>query len=190
MLTWIKWACLTLAVGSVIAAVFMLWQSASQAPAEAPAEVEQAESGIQVDKPLLIEHEGENVIWRLEADKAEQNMDGSMHLFAPRLDLFSESGSNIPVSGNEAKVDLLSRSIEFLGDVELSFESDWLLKCDALKYDGGKDELSIPQDFSVRGPALAMRGGSLLIDRKSQRMLVRGGVWIEDQQPDRWGGQR
>ena len=95
MLTWIKWACLSLTVGSVLAALFILWQPASQEPAEVVADAGQAESRIQVDKPLLVEHEGENVIWRLEADKAEQNLDGSMLLIAPRLELFTESGRTL-----------------------------------------------------------------------------------------------
>ncbi|MDX8411818.1 MAG: LPS export ABC transporter periplasmic protein LptC [Mariprofundaceae bacterium] len=189
MLTWIKWACLSLTVGSVLAALFILWQPASQEPAEVVADAGRAESRIQVDKPLLVEHEGENVIWRLEADKAEQNLDGSMLLIAPRLELFTESGRTLPISGNEAKVDLLSRSIEFVGDVKLRFESDWLLTCETLKYDGGNDEMVIPASFSARGPALVLRGGSLRIDRKSQRMWVKNGVWIEDQAPERWEQQ-
>ena len=188
MLTWIKWACMSLMVGSVLTAVFMLWQPASQEPAEVSADADQAKSQIQVDKPLLVEHEGESVVWRLEADKAEQNLDGSMRLIAPKLELFTDSGRVMPVSGREATVDLLARSIEFVGDVKLRFDTDWLLTCETLKYDGGKDEMVIPQRFAAEGPALAFRGGSLRIDRKSQRIWVNNGVWIEDQDPGRWEG--
>jgi len=185
MLKWIKWASLSITLASVIAAIYMLWQPAADLP-EVAEPGSEAETGIQVDKPLLVEHEGDNVVWRLQAEKAEQNLDGSMSLTKPKLELFTESGRVMPVSGKQAEVNLLGRSITFSGDVELHFESDWMLRCETLSYDGSKDEVLVPNRFTAEGPEIMFQGGSRRIARKSQRLWVDNGVRIEDANPARW----
>jgi len=141
-------------------------------------------AGTEVEKPLIVERDGDRMIWRLQAAKADQVLQG-MHLSKPHLELFSESGKMIPVRGEQAWFNPLSRSIRFEGAVVVDY-GNWRLNSETLEYDSSKDELYVPGSFRIRGIDVRARGHALHAKRKEQRLWVEKGVWIEDSRPAIW----
>ncbi len=159
-----------------------LWLAAPQQP---PVQKQDTvDAGTRVEKPLIVERDGDRMIWRLQADKADQEVRG-MHLTRPRLELFTESGKVIPVRGRQAWFQPLTRSIRFEGGVVVDY-GQWHLRSEVLIYDSASDELRIPGDFRLKGKSLRARGNSLRAKRKQERIWVENGVWIEDSSPADW----
>ena len=138
-----------------------------------------------MEKPSIVERDGDRIIWRLDAEKASQELKG-MHLIEPRLELFSESGKPIPVQGREAWFDPASRNIRFEGAVVVDYEG-WRLTSEVLDYDSDRQELLVPGAFNIRGKDIRARGKGMRLDRSTQRLWVENGVWIEDSRPQSWG---
>jgi len=180
--TCVKWGCLGLSVGSMVASFVWLWLATPQAP---PVQRQAtADPGTRVEKPLIVERDGDRMIWRLQADKADQEARG-MHLTNPRLELFTESGKVIPVHGRQAWFQPLHRSVRFEGGVVVDY-GPWRLRSEVLVYDSDTDELRIPGDFRVKGERLRARGNHLRARRKQERIWVENGIWIEDSSPSDW----
>jgi len=135
-----------------------------------------------VGKPLIVERKGERIIWRLKADKAEQQLTGTMHLLQPELDLFTETGKTIPVTGQQAWFTPLSKQVRFKGDVEVRY-GEWHLYSDSLRYEEQKNVLFIPGAFRIKGKTTRIRGRNLTGWRDMQHVRVENGVWIEDTRP-------
>lgn len=183
--TYVKWACLGLSAGTVALSFTWLWLAAPQAPRLQPHE--DMDTGTRVERPLIVERDGERIVWRLQAEKAKQEIRG-MHLTQPRLELFTESGKVIPVRGKQAWFQPLSRSIRFEGAVVVDY-GEWQLQSEVLHYDSAADELHIPGDFRLKGDRMRARGRTLRARRYLQRIWVDNGVWIEDSQPASWSNQ-
>lgn len=135
-----------------------------------------------VDKPLIVERKAGHVIWRLKADKAEQQLTGTMHLLQPELELFTESGKSIPVTGKQAWFTPLSKQVRFKGDVKVRY-GEWRLYSDSLRYEHQKDIIVIPGAFRIKGKTTRIRGRNLTAWRAVQHVRVEDGVWIEDTRP-------
>ena len=177
--TWIKWACLGLAAGSVAAAAWMMWR-AQDNHLDIPAKAGQARKpGAHVDKPLIVEREAGRTLWRLRAARAEQQLSGAMHLIEPELELFTDKGERVPVTGREAWFEPLTRRVRFRGHVRVHYR-DWLLKSEELRYEHAKDVLVIPGAFRLQGAHTRARGRGLTLWRGNQRLRVAHGVWVED----------
>lgn len=183
--SWLKWACLGLFLGSLLLAVILLGVSQSQLKAGKV----KVQKGLlsMVDKPLIVERAGEKLVWRLQADKAEQESAGRMHLLRPRLELFTEAGIPVPIHAREAWFEPLAKRIRFHGEVEMRYR-DWVVTGETLAYDNGRDEVRMPQDFRVSGQGIRARGRNLRILRGERHLWVDNGVWIEDARPGAWGG--
>lgn len=174
-------------MGSIALAIGLMSRSGERTLPVAPTPPDE-QNRTQVDKPLIVERKGDRMLWRLQAQKAEQETGDGMHLISPRLDLFTETGEIIPVRGKEAWFDPVSRSIRFKGDVDVHYRT-WILKCQILNYDHGTEKLHIPGAFRITGDSIKIRGKGLTAFRNTQRILVDQGVWVEDSQPERWEGQ-
>lgn len=183
MWSWLKWACLALSLGSLLLAGILLHVAGPQAVVSG-AKIK-GEAMSMVDQPLIVERSGDRLVWRLQADKAEQELAGSMHLFAPRLELFTESGDAVPIRAREAWFAPLAKRIRFHGDVEVRYRS-WVVNGEDLSYDNGKDEVRMPRDFRIKGEGIRARGRNLHILRGEEHLWVEEGVWIEDSRPGVW----
>jgi lipopolysaccharide export system protein LptC len=134
---------------------------------------------------LIVERKGERIIWRLRAEKAEQQLSGRMQLDAPRLEMFADDGEAVSVVGRRAWFDPLTRGIRFENDVRVRYQQ-WLLQSEALSYVSETDELRVPGHFEVTGETTRARGKGLRIKRQTQRLWVEDGIWIEEADPERW----
>ncbi len=187
----VKWSSLGVSIGSVVVAAGLLWMNSRVAVSDRPLQVD-VESGKQpeakVEKPLLVERKGEQIIWRLRADEAKQQ-DQGMYLIEPRLELFTETGEVVPVEGSEAWFEPIRKNIHFKGSVKARYR-DWTLLCDELHYDGGRDEMVVPGSFRVSKPDVKLRGRGLRVDRKTQNLTVAHDVWVEDATARQLGGRK
>lgn len=174
-------------VASVLLAIGLMSRSGEKTLPSAPTKAAD-QNRTQVDKPLIVERKGKRILWRLQAQKAEQETKDGMHLIIPKLDLFTESGEIIPVQGKEAWFKPASQSIRFKGDVEVHYRT-WILKCQTLNYNHRTEQLYIPGKFRITGDSIRIRGKGLTAFRKSQRIVVDHGVWIKDTKPERWEGK-
>jgi hypothetical protein len=132
-----------------------------------------------VEKPLIIERKGKRMLWRLKAQKAEQQLKGGLKLTLPILELFTAAGKKVTISGAWANFDPLHRDIVFHQRVVAVYQQ-WLLSCDTLAYVSSKDEVTVPGAFVAIGDKVTIRGAGLRADRGSQRLWVEHGVHIVD----------
>jgi len=180
--TLLKWSCLGVSAGSVVVAVALLWINSENVVSEqspkSAVKTDQPEPQAKVEKPMIVERKGERVIWRLQAESAEQQLDG-MRLTEPRLEVFTEAGEAIPIRAQEAWFEPIRKNIRFKGAVQVVYR-DWVLSGEALRYDSGRDEVVVPGSFKAAKPGMTLRGRGLRADRKSQLLTVEHDVWVED----------
>jgi len=178
-MTWLKWGFLTLALGSVTVAVFLMWQAQQGQLKLSGKPVAGKTPRTHVDKPLIVEREAGHTLWRLKASKAEQQITGVMHLLKPELELFTSAGRNIPMTGDEAWFKPLSKQVRFKGNVEVQY-GEWRLYSDTVRYDHQKGAIMVPGTFRIEGKTTHVRGRNLTAWRATQHVRVENGVWIED----------
>jgi len=135
-----------------------------------------------VDRPLIVERKAGKIIWRLKAQKAEQELRGSMHLIDPELELFSEDGVSIPVVGREAWFNPLTKAINFKGDVVVRY-NEWTLYTDDVSYVHASDTMHIPGSFRIEGKLTKARGRGMTVWRGDRHVRVEEAAWIEDRHP-------
>ncbi|HKJ83283.1 MAG TPA: LPS export ABC transporter periplasmic protein LptC [Mariprofundaceae bacterium] len=174
-----------MAVGSLLLAIGLMSRSGETGLPPAPPTAKK-QNRAQVDRPLIVERKGNRMLWRLQAQKAEQGRH-DMHLISPKLDLFTDAGELIPVKGKEAWFNPVTKSIRFKGDVEVDYRK-WILRCQVLNYDHRTEQLYIPGAFRIRGESIRIRGKGLTAFRQTQKIRVDHGVWVEDRKPERWEG--
>lgn len=178
-MAWIKWGFLGLALASMAAAAVLMWQAQQAKLSLSGAPVTGKTPQTHVDKPLIVERKAGHTVWRLKAAKAEQQLTGTMHLLEPELELFTESGESIPMTGKEAWFNPLSKQVRFKGDVEVRY-GEWRLYSDSMRYDQQKGAVVIPGPFRIEGETTHIRGRNLTAWRATQHVRVENGVWIED----------
>ncbi len=177
--TLVKWGALGVSLGSIAFSIVMAGMAGSrQLSAPAPAGAAQDQARTKVEKPLIVERDGERVIWKLAAGEASQQLDGRMRLTRPVLTLYAEDGRAIPVKSDVAWFRPLKRHIVFEGHVRVR-DGKRLLTCQRLVYAGGKDEILVPGAFRAREPGRRAHGRDMRIRRSSQTLDVRGGIVIE-----------
>ncbi|MFQ5355135.1 MAG: LPS export ABC transporter periplasmic protein LptC [Mariprofundaceae bacterium] len=180
---WLKWAFLVISVGSLISGGVLLWiaepdhqETTQKLPQEAVTEI---------DKPLLVEREGDRLVWRLQAKSARQQTGGNLDMDIPQLDLFTKAGLQVPVQSQNAFFDSSSRSIRFEGDVVVVY-GEWELRSQKLIYGINHDVIRVPDSFRLNGPGVIVKGKNMIVYRQEQRLLVKEKVWIRDSRPGSW----
>lgn len=184
----LKWAFLALTIGSGLAALLLVLQAGDDRklkPEVSGTKTQQAH----VDKPLIIERKDGKLIWRLKAQKAEQELKGSMHLLGPELELFTEDGRRVPVTGREAWFNPLSKAINFKGSVVAHYDT-WTLYSEDVSYDHASDTMHVPGAFRIEGKLTRARGKGMTAWRGNHHIRVEEAVWIEDKHPNQMGVKR
>jgi len=177
--SWLKWGLLGLTGSSLMLAGFFIWQASGEKQLLVDPDAAKQTDQAFVDKPLIIERKAGKMTWRLKAGKAEQELQGGMHLIDPELELFSASGKRIPMTGDEAWFNPLSKAIRFKGHVVIRY-GDWVLYGDDVNYDHSKDTVQIPGNFHIEGKLTRVRGRGLTGWRSKQHIRIEHAVWIED----------
>lgn len=175
----LKWGSLSVAIGSIAVAALLMWLGGGAEIAQQQSASQTDEkTGTQVERPLIVERKGERLIWRLQADAAKQQ-ENVMLLTKPALELFTEGGEVIPIRGDTAWFEPLKRNIHFKGHVVAKYRQ-WILNCDELRYDSGRDEVIVPGAFQVHGPEVEMKGRGMTANRETQKLTVAHDVWVRD----------
>jgi len=180
--SWAKWGFLGLSLGSIVIAAILMWRAEEAGRLTPVLSAAEKTPRTHVDKPLIVERKAGRMIWRLKAAKAEQQLTGTMHLLAPRLELFTETDRSIPITGKEAWFEPLSKRIRFKGNVKVRYK-EWRLFSDSVRYDHQQDTVRIPGPFRIQGKATRVRGKNLTAWRATRHIRVDGGIWIEDSRP-------
>lgn len=180
----VKWASLAISAGSVVLAVILMWLEGPTALNSIPADKEQPQT--RVERPVIVERKDGQVAWQLRAEKANQQLDGKMHLIKPKLLLFTKGGREIPIESEQAWFDPLQRNIHFQGNVVVHYKA-WNLYTEAMTYENAKDEVHIPETFRIKGETLRARGKDMRLNRQTEHLTVNKGIWIEDSKPQ-WQG--
>lgn len=178
----VKWGFLGLFGGTLVVAAFFVWRAETdkQLPSEMAAATQDQRA--HVDKPLIIERKSGKILWRLKAGNAQQELKGEMHLTQPELELFTETGRRIPITGREAWFNPLSKSIRFHGDVVMHY-GEWVLYSEDVRYDHGRDTVRVPGKFRLVGRLTRARGRDMTAWRGKNHVHVAHAVWIEDRHP-------
>jgi len=179
--SWVKWASLAVSLGSILLAVLFMQmhaQTTTLLPNQQAGEGQPNQT--EVSSPLIVEKKGDRMIWKLQAERAQQELNGKMHLLSPQLTLFTDAGEAVPVQGREAWFDPIQRNIEFQGDVRIRYNS-WTLASNQVFFNSSDDQLLIPGQFDIRGETLQAKGKSLRLDRRNQKLWVDQGIWIKDE---------
>lgn len=175
----LKWACLALSIGSIVAAGILIWLNDEVIVADStPAGDEGDKPQANVEKPQIVERKGERIIWRLQADSAQQQEEG-MNLAMPRLELFTDQGEAVPIRGDAAWFEPAARNIIFQGHVQVLYR-EWTLKSEQLQYDSARDEVLVPGPFTVIKPGTSLKGEVLRAEHKSEKLIVEKNVRLED----------
>jgi len=172
----LKWASLAVSIGSMVLAVGLMVFGDHGAQL---LKVMSPVVGTKVEKPLIVERKGKKILWRLQADKAEQQPKGGLRMTRPILELFTDAGEKVTISGQWASFDPLHRDIVFHQQVVALYQQ-WRLSSDTLAYVSRKDEVTVPGAFVATGDKMTIKGSGLHADRQSQRLWVEHGVNIED----------
>jgi len=181
---WLKWASLLIAAGSIATAVFLIWSAGPQLPVADPDGMEKPRT--EVEAPVIVERKDGRVIWQLRATEASQQLDGQMHLIAPQLRLYSETGQEVVINGEQAWFNPLKRNIRFQDNVKVVHEG-WTMTSQSLVYDSSSDQIRAAGAFRIHGDTMNARGKNMTIHRISEQIEVTEGIWIEDTNPQ-WQG--
>lgn len=180
----VKWGSLAASLGSIIAAVILMWTAGPKEPVSTAENVEKPQT--KVESPVIVERQEGEVIWQLRAAEASQQLDGRMQLSMPKLLLFTADKKEIPIESRQAWFDPLERNIHFKQQVNVHYGT-WNLTCEEMIYENSKDEIYIPGTFKITGETVNAHGKQLRLNRQSEILTVDNGIWIEDSHP-RWQG--
>lgn len=180
----LKWASLGLSIGSIIVAIILMWNAGPAELEKAPETTEQSKT--EVESPVIVERKDGKIIWQLRANEAKQQLDGRMHLLAPVLTLFTQQGREVIIEGEQAWFEPLQRNIHFQDQVRVNYET-WLMLSETLIYDSSKDEIHLPEQFSIKGETISAKGKDMHLQRSTNRINVEQGIWIQDRNPQ-WQG--
>jgi len=172
----LKWISLTVSLGSLALAVFLMQAGGPQQAEPAKTTTEQK---TQVDSPVIVERKDGKITWQLHAEEASQQLNGKMRLSKPVLTLYTENGKEIKITSRLAWFEVIPRNVRFEDHVMVYFE-DWSLQSEVLIYDSGKDEIQIPGSFKMRGKSIKAHGKNMHLHRTTEEVNVEDGIWIED----------
>ena len=135
-----------------------------------------------MDQPVIVEHQGDRLKWRLHARKAEQGLH-STHMTSPSLELYDSEGKPIPVRGDEAWFNPVSRNIRFQGHVRIDYQA-WRVQTPLAVVDGLHGIIHLPQQFTAQGDGIRAHGTDLWIDQNKHHLEVKQHIWIEDRRQE------
>ncbi len=181
----IKWLSLGLSVGSIVLAIVLMQESGNEQPASTNKPTTE-EPKTQVESPVIVERKDGNMVWKLRAEEANQQLDGRMRLSKPVLVLYTETEQQIHVVSQLAWFNPLTRDLRFEREVLVRYKT-WSISTDIMTYNSSSDELHMPNAFKLWGDSITAHGKNMRLQRSSEEVNVDDGIWIEDRNPH-WQG--
>jgi len=177
---WVKWSLLALMAGTAVTTLILLLSAGDDKLLQVVDTPESAQGQqAYVDRPLIVEQKAGKIVWRLKAQKAEQELTGSLYLVKPELELYSEEGKTVPIAGQEAWFNPLTKSVKFKGDVVVHY-NEWTLYADEVRYEHASDTVQVPGVFRIEGKLTKVQGRGMTAWRGDRHVYVEDAVRIED----------
>jgi LPS export ABC transporter protein LptC len=172
MLTYVKWAFLALSVGSLVyAGVLML---TAQPSIKQVVDAAALQAGTKVIHPDMTEYDGDKLVWRLQADSA-QDKENALELEKPNMHIVMKDGEVVPVQAISGIYVKSAEKVHLQGEVQVGYQ-DWDLKTGSLDYFQGKGEVVIPNDFVLKQDGILITGKDMRIFQDSGKLKVLQGV--------------
>jgi LPS export ABC transporter protein LptC len=172
VLTYVKWAFLALSVSSVVyAGVLML---TPQPSIKQVMDAVALQAGTKVIKPDMTEYDGDKLVWRLQADSA-QDKENILQLEKPNMHIVMDDGVEVPVQALSGIYHKSENKVHLQDDVQVSYQA-WDLSTSSLDYFQAKGELVIPGTFALKQEGILITGKDMRIFQDSGKLKVLQGV--------------
>ena len=172
VLTYVKWASLALGVGSVIYAGFLMLTS--DPTIKQAVDVAALKAGTKVIKPDMTEYDGDKLVWRLQADTAQDKAQALL-LDKPKMDIVMRDGEIVPVQAVSGVYQKGAKKVNLQGDVRVGYQT-WRLSSDNLYYFQARGELVIPGNFELKQEGIVITGKHMRVFQASGKLEVLQGV--------------
>lgn len=175
VLSWLKWACVALSVGSVfLAGYFVLTAKHS---IQEILDVAAIQSGSRVTNPDIKSYQEDNLSWRLQAESAVEKGD-ILLLEQPLIDLYTASQQVIPIRGDRGDYDKIKEVLHLKGAVLVKYMG-WDLQSETLYFYQKKNVLHIPDAFEMKKEGMLIVGKNMRVWQEQARVSVEGGIHME-----------
>jgi len=132
------------------------------------------QAGTKVIKPDMTEYDGDKLVWRLQAESA-QDKDNELQLEQPNMDIVMHDGEIVPVQARTGVYEKAAEKVHLQGDVQVGYQA-WDLSTESLDYFQGKGELVIPGHFKLKQDGMLITGKDMRIFQESGQLKVLQGV--------------
>jgi len=171
-LTYIKWAFLALGVSSVLYTVVLIL--GSKPSIQQAVDVAALQAGAKITNPDMTEYDGDKLVWRLQAETAEEQGD-VVSLVQPRLQMVLASGEVVPIQAKQGKYDK-GKQVVFLNGAVVVVYQDWDLSSEYMFYTQKNGELIAPKHFVLKQDGIMVTGKDLHVLRDAGKVQVMQGV--------------
>ncbi|MDX8382836.1 MAG: LPS export ABC transporter periplasmic protein LptC [Ghiorsea sp.] len=171
-LTWLKWSCLGLSVASVLLAIFLMMTAKHSL--QDLVNVVALQSGASIEKPNITKYDGEDLVWRLQAECAVEEK-GYVDLEQPNIDWYTQTREMMFLSAAHGQYHKQDKKMLFKGEVVLLFQG-WTLHSESALFDENTSVLDIASSFEMKKDGIAIKGKKMLLSRDNGRVKVMQGV--------------
>ncbi len=138
------------------------------------ADIATLQTGSKVVNADMTEYDGDQLVWRLKADTAQDKGD-TFELERPRLIMVLNNGEEMPIQAKQGKYHKTKKVIHFNGSAMVNYQA-WKLTSQAMAYTQRTGELIVPEDFRLTQEGITVIGKDLHVFRDSGILQVMEGV--------------
>jgi len=175
MFSYLKWFFLALGVSSVVYTGFLMLTAKHSI--QQIVDVAALKAGTKVIKPDMTEYDGETLVWRLQAESA-QDKEEVLLLDQPRLEMALDTGEVVPVRSIQGVYHKAQQKINLKGDVIVKYQT-WDLSSESMDYFQTQGELVAAEDFILKQDGITITGKDLRVLKESGRLKVLQGVHMD-----------
>ncbi len=172
-LTWLKWSCLLLSIGSLVVAVWLMLGS-SKGAIQQLMDSAAIMTGTSIKHLDMSEYKGDRLLWHLQADNAVEEGQQVLLRF-PVLDLYSTQGELMPIRAHTGVYDKQVHVMHFEGEVQVNY-LQWSLTSETLDFYEEKDEIHVLSDFILQEDGVVISGQNMKVSRPTGMIQVFDGV--------------
>jgi len=134
-------------------------------------------AGTKVIKPDMTEYDGDTLLWRLQAESA-QDKEEELLLDQPRLEMTLDSGEIVPIRSYQGIYHKGQQKIHLKGDVVVRYQA-WDLSSESMDYFQTQGELVADEDFVLKQDGITITGKDLRVFKEGGRLKVLQGVHMD-----------
>ncbi|MDX8381025.1 MAG: LPS export ABC transporter periplasmic protein LptC [Ghiorsea sp.] len=175
MFTYLKWFFLALGVCSVAYTGFLMLTAKHNI--QQIVDVAALKAGTKVIKPDMTEYDGDTLVWRLQADAA-QDKEEVLLLDQPRLEMVLDNGEHVPIRSFQGVYHKEQQKIHLKGDVVVRYQA-WDLSSASMDYFQTQGELVAAEDFVLKQDGIRITGKDLRVLKEGGRLKVLQGVHMD-----------